>query len=180
MGSTDGKYKVALGDVTDFHVADIRSESVASNTVHMTRPCREGVVERIRTNSGGDDVVAFNITDYVSYNDANGPFSTISVRDITGNNSTRVVLLGGCATGASDGHDLSGSRVENILQLGSGSALITGATATTEKIQDLTIKNTSGGKTLLSHQTRGSCPSRIATGSPEQRPLLYSRKSSGR
>lgn len=144
VGSTGGKYMIAIGDITDFHVADINAESVASDTVHMTGPCSDGVVERVRVRSGGDDVVAFTTTDYISYNDVHGNFANITVRDVTGNNSTRSVLVAASASGTDDAHSLAGIVVENVKQLGAGAGVWVGSPWTTAAVTDLTIRNVSG------------------------------------
>jgi hypothetical protein len=144
VGSSGGKYMIAIGDVTDFYVADIHAESVASDTVHMTGPCSQGVVERIRVASGGDDCVAFTTTDYISYDDVHGSFANITVRDVTANNATRTVLIGGSGSGADDGFNLSRITVDGVLQKGTGGGVSIGAPFNTNPLNDLVMRNIQG------------------------------------
>jgi hypothetical protein len=146
VGSTAGKYMVSLGDVTDFHVADILGEAVASDTVHMQGPCSDGVVERVRTRSGGDDIVAFTTTDYSSYDDTHGSFRNVTVRDITAYGATRAVLVCGSANGIEDGFTIKNVVVENVVQLGTGDGVCAAAPFST--ITDLAIRNVAGPVSL--------------------------------
>ena len=154
-GSTGGKYMVALGDVTDFHVADILAASNASDTVHMTGPCSDGVVERVRVRYGGDDVVAFTTTDYVSYDDMHGDFKNVTVRDITASNATRAVLAAGSASGVDDGFTLKNVTVENVDQLGSGQGVSVNGPFSTALLPALTLRNINGN-VLLQHKNMGT------------------------
>lgn len=155
IGSTGGKYFISLGDVTDFHISDITASSVASDTVHMTGPCSDGVVERVRVRSGGDDVVAFTTTDYVSYDDVHGDFKGVTVRDITANNATRVVLAAGSGSGADDGYTLKGVVIENIDQVGSGQGVTVAGPFSTALLPTITLRNIPA-RVLLEYKTLGT------------------------
>lgn len=153
--STGGKYGVALGDVTNYKVRDVTADC-ASDTVHITGPAYDGVIERV-TSTGGDDIVAFTTTDYVSYDDVHGHIERCVVRDVTGDSITRVVLVCGSASGAGDGFDLRTITIENIEQTGTGNAVYVAApNATTETVDNLTIRNAHGGEILLRHPNMGT------------------------
>lgn len=154
-GSTGGKYMIAIGDITDFHVADILAASNASDTVHMTGPCSDGVVERVRVRYGGDDVVAFTSTDYVSYDDVHGNFKSVTVRDVTANNATRAVLAAGSASGTDDGYTLTNVIVENIDQVGSGHGVTVDGPFSTVLLPEIMLRNINGN-VLLEHKNMGT------------------------
>jgi hypothetical protein len=153
--TTGGKYAVALGDVTDYYVGGITAPQAASDTVHITGPATDGVIERIYSPNGNDDVVALTTTDYSSYDDVHGVIDNLTIRDIAGSNTTRMVLIGGSASGTSDGFNLRSLRIDGVVQRGSGATISTGGTATTEQVEDLSIRNVRGGIINLKHPQHG-------------------------
>ena len=143
--STGGKYGVALGSVTHAHVADIFG-TCASDTVHLTGPAADVSIERVFTSMGGDDVVGITTTDYTAYDDVHGAISRVRIRDVSGSNTTRIVLVSGSASGASDGFDISDVSIDGVAQFGSGGTVyVSGSSAITEKIDNVQITRASGG-----------------------------------
>lgn len=153
VGSTGGKYMIAIGDVTNFRVADINGTTLSSDTVHMTGPVTNGVVERVTVGSGGDDVVAITTTDYPAYSDTHGSATDITIRNVKGGNTTRTVLLAGAsyAQGTPDGHTLDRIVVDGVVQTGTGAAVWTGAGGNTDVFGSLDLAHIYGGAVQLRH-----------------------------
>lgn len=153
VGSTGGKYMIAVGDVTNFTVSNIVGTSLASDTVHITGPASNGLVERVTVLSGGDDVVATTTTDYAAYSDTHGDITDVTIRGIKGGNTTRVVLIAGAsyASGQGDGHVLDRIIVDTVTQTGSGAAVWTGAGGNTDTLGTIEIANVFGGIVQLRH-----------------------------
>lgn len=157
VGSSGGKYMIALGDVTNFTVSEIAGTSLASDTVHITGPAKNGLVERVEVGSGGDDVVATTTTDYAAYSDTHGDITDLTIRGIKGGNSTRVVLIAGAsyATGQGDGHVLDRIVVDTVTQTGSGAVVWTGAGGNTDTLGSIEISHAYGGPVQLRHPNHG-------------------------
>lgn len=153
VGSTGGKYMVAVGDVTNFHISEITGTTLSSDTVHITGPASNGVVELITVTTGGDDVVAITTTDYAAYSDTHGDVTDVTIRNIKGGNTTRVVLIAGAsyAAGTGDGHLLDRIVVDTVTQTGSGATVWTGAGGSTDILGSITISHVYGGVIQLRH-----------------------------
>lgn len=153
VGSTGGKYMIAVGDVTNFHIYDITGGSLASDTVHITGPASNGTVERVTVVTGGDDVVAITTTDYAAYSDTHGDVTDVTIRNVKGGNTTRVVLVAGAsyASGQGDGHLLDRITVDTVTQTGSGAAVWTGAGGNTDQLGTITMSHIYGGTIQLRH-----------------------------
>ncbi len=153
VSSTGGKYMIAIGDVTNYHIADITGGNLASDTVHITGPARYGLVENVNVVTGGDDVVATTTTDYAAYSDTHGDITDLTIRNIKGGNTTRIVLIAGAsyASGQGDGHLLDRIVVDTITQTGSGAAVWTGAGGNTDTLGSIDISHVYGGAIALRH-----------------------------
>lgn len=153
VGSTGGKYMIALGDVTNFHVSEIAGTTLASDTVHITGPAKNGLVELVEVSSGGDDVVATTTTDYAAYSDTHGDITDVTIRGIKGGNTTRIVLIAGAsyATGQGDGHVLDRIVVDTVTQTGTGAVVWTGAGGSTDVLGSIEIAHVYGGPIQLRH-----------------------------
>lgn len=158
VGSTGGKYMIAVGDVTNFHVSEISGATLSSDTVHITGPASNGVVEMVTVGTGGDDVVAITTTDYPGYSDVHGDVTDITIRNIKGGNTTRTVLVAGAcyAAGQPDGHLLDRIVVDTVTQTGSGAAVHTGASGNTDVFGSVVISHAYGGPVLLKHPNHRS------------------------
>jgi hypothetical protein len=153
VSSSGGKYMIAVGDVTNFHIFDITGGNLASDTVHITGPASNGLVERVTVISGGDDVVAITTTDYAAYSDVHGDVTDITIRGIKGGNTTRIVLVAGAsyAAGQGDGHLLDRIIVDTVMQTGSGAVVWTGAGGNTDVLGSIDISHVYGGVVRLRH-----------------------------
>lgn len=74
--TSDGKYMIALGDVTDFRVERI-SLATSSDGVHLTGPASNGYIGKI-SGTVGDDLVGVTTQDYSAYDDVRGPISRVT------------------------------------------------------------------------------------------------------
>ncbi|WP_062516499.1 hypothetical protein [Demequina gelatinilytica] len=178
--SEAGKYGIALGDISDYTLRDIRS-TCASDTIHITGPAYDGVIDGVRNSGGGDDVVAFTTTDYTAYDDVHGPIAGVSVRNVSGTTSTRIVLIGGTASGVADGYDISGIVVEDVVQHGTGHSVWTGSTAAdAAQIVDLTVRRASGGQGVnLRHHRHGAVTLETITAAAGSSPVSIGIDSAG-
>lgn len=157
VSSTGGKYMIAVGDVTNFHIADITGGNLSSDTVHITGPARFGLVENVNVVTGGDDVVATTTTDYPGYSDVHGDITDLTIRNIKGGNTTRTVLIAGAAyaNGTPDGHVLDRIVVDTVTQTGSGASVWTGASGNTDTLGSITMTHIYGGVIQLRHPNHG-------------------------
>lgn len=147
--SSGGKYGLALGDVTNFTVRGIRT-NCSSDSVHITGPATDGLIQDVRNTLSGDDVVAFTTTDYTAYDDVHGAIRNVTVRNVSGSNSTRIVLVSGSANNLADLYDISGIVIEDVQQYGAGAAVSTNSTYTSAAVlADLTIRRAFGGTGIL-------------------------------
>lgn len=86
--NSEGKYGVNISDVTDFKIADGRT-NCTSDGVHVDGLCFNGKVQRI-VGTVGDDMVALTTSEWTQYDDgSDGNISDVLVEDcyITGLNS---------------------------------------------------------------------------------------------
>jgi hypothetical protein len=92
--SSNGKFAVALGDVTDYTVNRC-TFATSSDGVHVSGPAFRGHISQL-SGSTGDDFVAFTGRDYPGYEDVAGDITDAVVTDVQATSTLNPVkLLGG-------------------------------------------------------------------------------------
>jgi hypothetical protein len=145
--STNGKYLIGIGDVTAYTVRDIGGKALNSDTVHVTGPAFDGMVENIEVTAAGDDLVSACTSEFTGFDDVHGNIDNLTIRNIGGASTTRMVLLASSATGVSDGFMVQNVTVERVVQRGTGNGVYLGAqvAATTMTHDGITIRGVTGG-----------------------------------
>lgn len=106
---------IALANTTNVLIDNIDSNS-ASDGIHLMGKNYNTSIENI---SGicGDDMVAVTTLDYAAYAIEEGDVSDLKIRNVSGTNATRIILLGNTK------YTIKNVQIENVDQIGTGAVI---------------------------------------------------------